>query len=69
MLKVLHRIGKAAMHPEIPRVLCPSCGEIMRLSRIHPDGNNKSEMLFVCDCGFNYRMSTRAQREVEDAEF
>ena len=53
--------------PEIPRVLCPACGLIMRLDRISPDENNISVMQFRCDCGFDYRMSARAQREANES--
>jgi RNase P subunit RPR2 len=53
------------LHPEIPRVLCPSCGSIMRLNRIAPDHDNRATMQFHCECGFDYRMSARARREAQ----
>jgi predicted RNA-binding Zn-ribbon protein involved in translation (DUF1610 family) len=61
------RIWEASMtelHPEIPRVYCPTCGEVLRLRRIVPV-DEQSEMQFQCDCGFDYRMSTRARAELE----
>ena len=54
-------------HPDIPRVLCPSCGSIMKLGRIAPDHDDRSVMQFTCECGFYYQMSARARGEAADA--
>ena len=48
---------------EVPRVLCPSCGEAMKLRHLVPDDDRKSAMHFACDCGFTYSMSAKAKRE------
>jgi hypothetical protein len=48
------------MHPSIPRVLCPSCGELMRLSRIDPSpssGRRGATTIFECSCGDDYRQT------------
>jgi RNase P subunit RPR2 len=50
------------LHLAIPRVLCPSCGELMRLSRIDPscDGGRKGQTtIFECSCGDDYRQTIR----------
>jgi predicted RNA-binding Zn-ribbon protein involved in translation (DUF1610 family) len=44
---------------DIPRVLCPACGEHMKLRSIVPDDDKKTAMHFKCECGFTYRMSAR----------
>ena len=45
----------------IPRVQCPQCGAIMRLSQIAPDAgeSRKETMIFDCRCGFEYQQSDR----------
>jgi len=50
------------LHPAIPRVLCPSCGSTMRLSRIDPwpnDSRRAETTTFECECGFDYRQTVR----------
>ena len=50
------------LHLAIPRVLCPSCGELMRLSRIDPsnDGGRRGQTTtFECSCGDDYRQTIR----------
>jgi hypothetical protein len=49
---------------DIPRVLCPACGEDMKLKSIVPDDDRKTALHFCCECGFAYRMSARAMGEV-----
>lgn len=48
------------LHPAIPRVLCPSCGDMMRLSRIDPSPNDSragQTTIFECSCGDDYRQT------------
>jgi len=48
------------LHPAIPRVLCPDCGNIMRLVRVEPDPTTErraERTTFECDCGFDYRQT------------
>jgi RNase P subunit RPR2 len=54
------RSASSNLHPAIPRVLCPSCGEMMRLSRIDPWPNNSRKgetTTFECSCGDDYRQT------------
>jgi len=56
------RAAARDLHPAIPRVLCPSCGEVMRLSRIDPmpSGHAAGETTtFECTCGDDYRRTIR----------
>jgi RNase P subunit RPR2 len=53
----------AALHPAIPRVLCPDCGELLALHRIRPDRQDKPVIEFRCDCGFDYRLHARHGRD------
>lgn len=56
------RATSAALHPAIPRVLCPSCGDVMRLSRIDPSPRNSAPAqttTFECSCGDDYRQTIR----------
>jgi len=46
-----------AIKSAIPVVVCPVCGNNMRLSVIEPDVPQHERMTFTCDCGFNYRQS------------
>lgn len=46
------------LHPAIPRVLCPSCGEMMRLCRVD-DSHRGETMMFECSCGDDYRQTIR----------
>jgi len=53
-------LAKCAMHPlhpAIPRVLCPSCGQRLSLARIRPGSADQSVLAFKCECGFDYEMS------------
>jgi hypothetical protein len=57
-------VAQAVAPPSsIPRVQCPQCGAIMRLSQIAPDadGSHKETMIFDCRCGFEYRQSGRVR--------
>ena len=48
----------------IPRVICPQCGAQMGLCRIEPEGpDNRDRMFFDCACGFEYRLSDRANKD------
>jgi RNase P subunit RPR2 len=63
-MSIIHDASRLALHPAIPRVLCPSCGSMMRLSRIDPwpnDSRQAETTTFQCSCGFDYRQ-TIAQR-------
>jgi hypothetical protein len=54
------RSAPNTLHLAIPRVLCPSCGELMRLSRIDPacDGSRRGQTtIFECSCGDDYRQT------------
>ena len=45
----------------IPKVTCPQCRAHMSLSRIEPEApDNRDRMFFECVCGFEYRLSDRA---------
>lgn len=47
----------------LPTIMCPVCGEHMRLSTIIPEEDNRQRMTFVCDCGFEYRQSEAVSGE------
>ncbi len=48
----------------IPIIMCPLCGNKMRLSVIMPDNHRRRDhMTFVCDCGFDYRQSMAVEIE------
>jgi RNase P subunit RPR2 len=54
------RSASTKLHLAIPRVLCPSCGDLMRLSRIDPscDGSRRGQTtIFECSCGDDYRQT------------
>lgn len=56
------RAATRNLHPAIPRVLCPSCGEVMRLSRIDPTPGGPAAgetTTFECTCGDDYRRTIR----------
>ena len=55
------------LHPDIPRVLCPCCGDIMRLGRVGPRWDDTEVMQFNCECGFDYEMSARAKSEAKES--
>jgi hypothetical protein len=44
-----------------PKITCPGCSKIMRLARVEQEPDEEAQLLFDCDCGFEYRMSERAQ--------
>jgi lysyl-tRNA synthetase class I len=44
-----------------PKITCPRCSKIMRLARVEQEPDKETGLLFDCDCGFEYRMSERAQ--------
>ena len=47
----------------IPKITCPQCGAQMSLCRIEPDGpDNCDRLFFDCVCGFEYRLSDRANK-------
>jgi hypothetical protein len=52
------------LDPAIPRVLCPSCGRMMRLAQVGPDVTGQEQMKFDCACGFEYQLSSAAQAEI-----
>jgi hypothetical protein len=41
----------------IPRVLCPHCGQSMRLAEIDPGPDGEDVLRFDCTCTFEYRMA------------
>ncbi|MCZ7658105.1 MAG: hypothetical protein M5U07_09700 [Xanthobacteraceae bacterium] len=50
----------ATLHPAIPRVMCPECGRIMRLTRIDPLAAppRRAEIVtFRCECRFDLRQT------------
>lgn len=51
------------MHPAIPRVLCPRCGNLMRLAEVSAQIDKPSTMEFDCECDFKYHMSSNANDE------
>ncbi|MBX9824926.1 MAG: hypothetical protein K2Y27_08005 [Xanthobacteraceae bacterium] len=47
----------------IPKINCPQCRAQMVLSMIAPEGpDNLHRMFFECVCGFEYRLSDRANQ-------
>jgi RNase P subunit RPR2 len=47
----------------IPTITCLRCGAHMGLARIEPEGSdNHDRMFFDCSCGFEYRLSDRANK-------
>jgi hypothetical protein len=45
------------LHSSIPRVLCPRCGNQMRLAEINPGTDGAEQVMrFDCDCDLEYRM-------------
>ena len=47
----------------IPTITCPQCGAHMNLARVEPEGpDNHDRMYFECVCGFEYRLSDRANK-------
>jgi predicted RNA-binding Zn-ribbon protein involved in translation (DUF1610 family) len=49
------------LHPSIPRVLCPRCGEHMRLAIVDAQAEDHATLKYDCGCGFTYQMSARAR--------
>ena len=50
-----------AANVSIPKITCPQCGARMSLARIELEGpDNRDRMFFECVCGFDYRLSQRA---------
>lgn len=55
-------ISDDELHPSIPRVLCPRCGERMRLAAVDAKAHDHATLKYDCGCGFTYNMSARARR-------
>ena len=54
--------GSDEPHPSIPRVLCPRCGEHMRLAIVDVKSEDRATLKYDCGCGFTYNMSGKARR-------
>ena len=49
------------LHNSIPRVLCPECGNGMRLAKIEPtEYAHEENTTFECNCGFSYTCAAPA---------
>jgi predicted RNA-binding Zn-ribbon protein involved in translation (DUF1610 family) len=58
-----HRVATSdELHPSIPRVLCPRCGEHMRLATVDAKAKDHATLKYDCGCGFTYNMSAKARR-------
>jgi DNA-directed RNA polymerase subunit M/transcription elongation factor TFIIS len=58
-VSALHRNSDSV----IPAITCPQCGAQMSLARIEPEGSDDHDrMFFECVCGFEYRLSDRANK-------
>jgi len=58
-----HRLTSSdELHPSIPRVLCPRCGEHMRLAIVDAKAEDHATLKYDCGCGFTYNMSAKARR-------
>lgn len=58
--------------PPLPTVTCPVCGARMRLATIQPRSmvttsavDSGSTITFDCACGFTYRQSDEARKELQ----
>lgn len=49
----------------IPSIICPVCSKLMRLKTAEAKEDGGERMTFECTCGFDYRQSREAQRELE----
>jgi len=49
--------SQLSLHPAIPRVLCPQCGEQMRLAKAETAAHENDKLMFECVCGFEYQMA------------
>ena len=47
----------------IPTVLCPECGQHMRLSEISIDPAFEDTTRYICACGFEYEQSALVAHE------
>jgi len=45
-----------APHPAVPRVVCPRCGDLMRLAQTSTETDKPDLMDFDCECGFEYQL-------------
>jgi hypothetical protein len=52
-----------AIKSSLPIILCPMCGNKMRLSVIMPEDHHRERMTFDCECGFDYRQSMAVEAE------
>lgn len=58
----MQRQESESLHPAIPRISCPKCGNTMRLAKIEPEPHGHGEMMtFDCQCGFTYTQSERTR--------
>jgi len=54
-------------HPAVPRIVCPRCGDLMRLAQTSAEMDKPDIMDFDCECGFEYQMSAKANDEAGHA--
>ena len=47
----------------LPIIMCPVCGQHMRLTTIVPEDNKRQRMSFACGCGFDYHQSEAVASE------
>ena len=47
----------------IPHVLCPHCGQSMRLAEVDTGSDGEEVLRFDCTCKFEYRISRPVQEE------
>jgi len=52
-----------AGRPGVPTVLCPACGQHMRLVTVIPEDGRRERMNYRCDCGFDYSQSLTVAAE------
>jgi RNase P subunit RPR2 len=47
----------------IPSVMCPRCHKNLWLATAEPEATDALVLYFICDCGFEYRMSDTSRAE------
>jgi|SwirhisoilCB2_FD_contig_31_1790885_length_662_multi_9_in_0_out_0_1 predicted RNA-binding Zn-ribbon protein involved in translation (DUF1610 family) len=57
MTTTLERVSRSII------IMCPTCGEHLKLCSIVPEEANRQRMTFKCECGFNYRQSSAVTAE------
>lgn len=56
---------KRARSGIIPSIICPICSRLMRLKTLEASEDGSERMTFECVCGFDYRQSQEAHKELE----